>query len=86
MRKKQTMKDLEAEKLTSKMTISAKLKIPMLPSGVILKIFKNIRQDIIQGPLVFHFNYSADKILYEKQLDKLIFKSICGEFHIDLYC
>lgn len=49
MRKKQTMKDLEAEKLTSKMTISAKLKIPMLPSGVILKIFKNIRQDIYTG-------------------------------------
>jgi len=46
MGKKQTMEDLEAEKLTSKMTKSAKLKIPTLFPGITLKIFKNIRQDI----------------------------------------
>ena len=49
MGKEQTMKDLEAEKLTSKMTKSAKLKIPTLFPGVTLKIFKNIRQDIYTG-------------------------------------
>ena len=43
------MKDLEAEKLTTKMTISAKLKIQTLSSRVTLKIFKNIRQDICTG-------------------------------------
>ena len=51
------MKDLEAEKLTSKMTKSAKLKIPMLFPGVTLKIFVRTSDRIcIQGPLVFHFN------------------------------
>ena len=87
MGKKQAMEDLEAEKLTLKMTKSAKLKIPTLSSGVTLKIFVRTSDRIyIRGPLVFHFNYSADKILYGKQLDKLVFKSIFGEFHIDLYC
>ena len=49
MGKKQTMNDSEPEKLTSKMTKFAKLKIPMPSSGLTLKIFKNIRQDIYTG-------------------------------------